>query len=182
MDFLQFLNSGLFLPEGIVFKLKHVGRTTLYNWNKARREGGLRALVPRYKWKPGSGAVLVPINLTSTLKKIRIAGIPKRRARYDILPCIRHQWKGRPLECPIQIAIYYSMPIRKGTKMGRRIRMVNRRISHIGNPYLDALNAFIMDCLVGIVFYDHSQIVLFHSEKNYAWWPQTLIVIRPLSG
>jgi Holliday junction resolvase RusA-like endonuclease len=182
VEFLGLLNSGMLLPEGIIFKLKHLGRASLYNWDKSWRQGGLRALAPRYAWKPGSGAAIIPIKLISNLKRIKIPGTPRRRARYDILPEIRKQWKGPPLEGPIQIAIFYSMPIRKGTKMGRIIRMRNHKISHTGKPYLDELNAFMMDCLVGIVFYDHSQVVLLNSEKSFAWWPKTVIVIRPLSG
>jgi Holliday junction resolvase RusA-like endonuclease len=182
LEFLQLLNSGLFIPEGTAFKLKHLGRATLYNWEKAYRESGFRALLPRYKWKPGSGATLVPINLTWNPKEIKIPGPPKRHAKDDILFWIRQQWQDPPLECPIRLAIFYSMPIRKRTKMPRRMKMLNGKISHTGKPYLDFLNSHIMDCLAGIVFYDHSQVVTFHSEKVYRWEPQTLILIRPLSG
>jgi Holliday junction resolvase RusA-like endonuclease len=186
IEFLELLNSGMLVPEGIIFKPRHVGRSSLYYWDKAYRQGGLKALAPRFKWKPGSKAALVPINLgsnlTSSLKKIKIPGTPGRRAKSDILSAIREQWKGRPIGGPIQIAIFYSMPIRKGTKMRRRMRMLYRKISHMGKPDLDRLNNFIMECLVGIVFCDHSQVVLFHSEKSFGWFPQTLIVIRALSG
>jgi len=182
LEFLQLLNSGLLIPEGMAFKLKHVSRATLYNWDKAFREGGFRALQPLFKWKPRSGAALIPIKPISSLKEIKIPGPPKRHAKDDALSWIREYWQDLPLECPVQIAIFYSMPIRKGTKMRRRMKMLNREISHTGKPYLDFLNSYIMDCLSGIVFHDHRQVLLFHSEKNYAWWPQTLIVIRPLSG
>jgi len=183
VEFLQLLNSGLFIPEGTASKFfKHVGRSSLCGWEKAYRESGFRALLPRYKWKPGSGATLVPINLTWNLKEIKIPGPPKRHEKDDILFWIRQYWQDPPLECPIQLGIFYSMPIRKGTKMPRRMKMLNHKISHTGKPYLDFLNSHIMDCLAGIVFHDHSQVVLFHSEKTFAWWPKTLIVIRPLSG
>jgi Holliday junction resolvase RusA-like endonuclease len=44
------------------------------------------------------------------------------------------------------------------------------------------LNAFIVDCMTGIVFKDHSQIQQFYCEKKFDWWPQTRILIRPLPG
>jgi len=182
LEFLQLLNSGVFIPEGTAFKLKHVSRATLYNWGKAYREGGFRALLPLFKWKSGSGAALIPIKPIPTLKEIKIPGPPKRHAKDDILSWIRQCWQDPPLECPVQIAIFYSIPIRKKIKMPRRMKMFRRKIFHTGKPHLDALNAFIMDCLLGIVFYNHSQVVLFHSEKNLSWWPQTRIVIRALSG
>jgi Holliday junction resolvase RusA-like endonuclease len=180
LEFLQLLNSGLLMPEGIDFKLKHVSRATLYNWDKARREGGFRALQPLFKWKSGPGAPLVPIKPILTLREIKIPGPPNRYSKDNALFWIREYWQDPPLECPVQIAIFYSMPVPKGTKKGRRMKMYNHKISHTGKPYLDALNVFIMECLTGIVFYDHKQVVLFHSEKSFSGGPQIRIMVRTL--
>ena len=49
-------------------------------------------------------------------------------------------------------------------------------------PVLNALDCFIMNCLNSVVFKDPSQIIQFHSQKDYAQWPQTRILIKPVPG
>jgi Holliday junction resolvase RusA-like endonuclease len=179
--FVQVYNSGMVLPETFT-KPEHISRSTLYSWGKKYRNGGFVALLPRYKWGPKPGAAVVPIRPLSRYTKIVISGPPKRSAKYEFYPHLRRQWKGPPLDCPIRLGIVYCMPIRKGTKMPRRMRMLKHRISHIGKPNLDTLNAFIVDCLTGICFKDRSQIIQFYSKKEFEWWPEIRIYIRALSG
>ena len=176
-NFLSLLNSGLRFPEGFA-EPGHVGRSTLYNWQKVYKAGGIAALVPGYKVKSKTGrATFRPL---LNYIEMKFPGPPRRNGKYLFLPRIKRRWKNPPLECPICLSIFYSMPIPKGTKMEKRMKMLNHKISHIGKPNLDALNAFVLDCLSGIVFKDHSQIYQFHSEKGYGWWPEIRIMIRAL--
>lgn len=176
-EFIALFNAGLILPETFR-KLEHLSRSTIYSWDKLYREGGFVALIPGYEWKPRPGAAVIPIKLLSRLRKIVIPGAPNRRAKHEVLPLLSRGWEGPPLTCPIRLSIFYSMPIRKGTTMRRRMKMLKQRISHTGKPNLDTLNAFIVDCMTGIVFKDHSQIIGFSSQKEYRWVPETRIYIQ----
>lgn len=178
-NFLHSFNSGMVLPEEYT-KPDHLVRSTLYSWNKNYTEGGFAGLLPRYTWKARPGAVIVPTAPIPRYKEIVIPGPPKRKAKYEFLPCLSREWGGPPLACPIRLGLIYSMPVPKRTKMRRRMKMLKHRLSHIGSPNLDSLDSFIVGCLEGIVFRNHSQIVEFHSQKDYQWWPKTRILIRPL--
>jgi len=179
-DFLGDFNSGALLPEGITGSITHIERSTLYNWDGFYRNSGLPALVPRYQIKSSTGRpTFRPLKRPI---EIKFPGRPRRNGKAAFLARIKRRWKDPPLECPIHLSIFYSIPIPKKTKIPRRMKMLKHRISHIGKPHLDALNAFIVDCLAGIVFGDHSQIVEFHSGKKFEWWPQTRILINPLPG
>ncbi len=179
-DFMSLYNAGLILPETFP-KPKAISRSTLYNWDKLHRDYGFWGLIPKYRWKPKPGAAVIPIKLLSRIKEMVLPGPPKRRAKYEFLPEIRRKWKGPPFTCPIHLSIFYSMAVPKGTSMRRRMKMLKGRICHTGKPNLESLNAFLIDCLEGIIFKSHSQIQKFYSEKNYGWWPKTRIVIRALS-
>ena len=173
-------NAGLILPE-IFPKPKTISRSSLYGWNRLHKKHGFLGLIPKYRWRFKSGAVVIPIKPSSYQKKtIAIPGQPRRISKYEILPKIRSQWNGPTLDGPIQLSIFYLMGIPKGTKMRRRTRMLRREISHIGKPNLDSLNAFMVDCVTGIVFKDHSQIVRFYSEKRFGWFPKIDISVQPL--
>jgi len=179
-DFLDDLNSKALSPEGATGPIPHIHRSTLYNWCKFYRDGRLPALVPRYQIKSSTGRpTFRPLKRPIEMK---FPGRPRRNGKAAFLARIKRRWKNPPLECPIRLSIFYSMPIPKGTKMPRRMWMLEHRISHTGKPNLDVLNAFLMDCLRGIIFRDHSQIVQFHSEKKFEWWPQIRILIKPFPG
>lgn len=60
--------------------------------------------------------------------------------------------------------------------------MLKHHVSPMTKPSLDSLNAFVVDCLTGLVFENHSQIVEFHCKKKFEWQPKTEILIRPLLG
>lgn len=179
-EVISLCNAGLILPETFP-RPKAISKATLYNWDKLHRDHGFLGLIPKYKWtKPG--AAVIPIKLPSRLKKIVIPGPPKRISKYEFLPQLSREWEGPPLTCPIHLSIFYSMAVPKGTSMRRRMEMLKGQLSHTGKPNLDSLNAFLIDCMEGIVFKSHSQIQKFYSEKSYRWWPQTRIFIRALSG
>jgi hypothetical protein len=179
-NFLAELNSGILWPDGIAKPLPHVGRCTLYNWVKIYRAGGLAALVPRYRTRLSTGrATFRPL---ANCIEMKFPGSPRRNGKTEFLARIRRRWKSPPLECPIFLSIFYSMPIPKGIKMPRRRYILKHRISHTGRPNLDALNAFVVDCMAGTVFRNHFQIVGLSSEKKWGWWPETRVLIRALKG
>lgn len=173
-NFLSVLNSGLLFPEGFPIP-RHVGRSALYNWEKMYKDGGIAALVPNYKVKSQGGRATFRPLLNNI--EMKLPGPPTAKGKVKLKARIRRRWKNPPLECPIRLGIFYSMPIPKKTKMPRRMKMLRHEISHIAKPNLDALNAFIVDSMTGIVFKDYSQIIKFHAEKGYGWWPQTRIMI-----
>ncbi len=179
-EFVQLFNSGLMLPETFT-KPDHISRATLYNWSKAYRDGGFAALIPRYSYKKKQGADLTFMKLLPTYTKIIILGNPRTRGKREFLPQLRRQWQAPLLDGPIIVTLFFSMPVPKGSTMKRRMRMVRHQISHTGKPNLDRLIAFALDCMKGIVFKDHSQIIRFHAEKNYRWNPETRIFVRALS-
>jgi len=180
-EIIALYNAGLILPDILRGKPKFLSRGTIYNWNKAYREGGFLALIPKYRWKQKPGAAAILIKPLRT-KKIMLPGPPRRRSKYELLPEIRRQWGSSPLTYPIHLIIFYGIGIRKRTKMPRRMKMLRGEISHVGTPNLDNLNSFIVDCMTGIVFKDHSQIVEFHCAKRYVWYSKTVIYIRALPG
>lgn len=178
-SFLADLNSGILWPDGALIPIPHVARSTLYSWDKIYRNGGLLALVPRYKTKlTTERTTFLPLAKPIEMK---FPGPPRRSGKVKFLARVKRRWKNPPLDCPIRLSIFYSMPIPKGTKMRRGMKILKRQILHTIKPNLDTLDAFIVDCLTGIVFRDYSQIVQFHSEKAYEWWPQTRILIKALS-
>lgn len=187
----QSYNSGIFNHE--LFKNpRSISRSTLYGWDKLFREGGLKALIPHYRWKHASRATIIPIKPFARVKPLIISGHPRTRGKKNFQYELREKWRLalaiKPedpvpiLDCPIQVTIFYSMPIPTATKMPQRMKMLRQQICHVGKPELEALNSFVIDCLEGIVFQAHSQIIRFHSEKNYEWYPQTAILVRALPG
>jgi Holliday junction resolvase RusA-like endonuclease len=178
--FLDDLNSGILWPDGIRKFIPYIGRSTLYGWDRLYRSGGIRALVPRYRTGISTGqATFRPL---ANPVEMKFSGPPRRNGKINFLGRVKRRWKSPPLQCPIHLSIFYSMPIPKRTKMPRRMRMIKHRISHQVKPNLNALNDFVIDCITGIVFADPGQIVRFHSEKRFGWWVQTRILVRGLSG
>ena len=176
-EFLALYNSGLLLAETLG-KSRHICRSSLYSWNRKFRDGGLAALIPRWKYKKTPRADLTAVESLPTLSKIVIPGPPKSRGKREFQAQLRHRWKGTVHNGPIMIALFFGLPVRKGTKMRKRMQMLKGQISHIGDPNLDRLIAFVLDCATGIIFENHSQIIRFHAEKNYRWNPETRIFVR----
>lgn len=180
--FLADANAGMLRPEGAPKFISHVCRSSLYNWRDLYKTGGLLALVPRYKCK-GNPSTQRPIFRPAAKPfEMKFAGRPRRNGKAEFVDRLKRRWKWPASEYPIHLAIYYSMPIRKGIKMPRRMKMLRHEISHVKKPNLESLNAFIVDCMTGIVFRDHSQIIHFHSEKKFAWWPEIRILVREMKG
>ena len=179
-QFLGDLNSGVLFSDGAMSRIRHVGRATLYYWDRAYKKGGLAALVPRYGVKPSTGkATYRPLAMPIEMK---FPGRPRARGKKEFIARIKRRWKNPPLECPIRLSIFYFMGIPEGTRMAIRMAMLKGKISHKRTPNLDVLNRFVVKCMNGIVLKKHSQIVQFYSEKSFAWFPQIRILIKPLPG
>ncbi|MFB3886038.1 MAG: hypothetical protein ACE144_12480 [Thermodesulfobacteriota bacterium] len=180
-EFLEDFNAGALRPEGM--SIRHVSRGSLYNWLKCYKKGKIAGLVDHYsgrkkdqssdevKYKP----LLAPVEM-------KFAGSPKRRGKAHFVERIKRRWDYPPVECPISLGIFYQMLVPRKTKMLKRAKMLKGKIKHTGKPTIKALNAFVIDCLRGIVFDDHSQIVEFYSKKEFGWFPQTRLVIRSFKG
>lgn len=176
-DFVRLYNSGLLLP-GEFKKPSHISRSTLYAWDRAYKNSGVKGLIPQYKGKPPKGFNVVPMGLIRSYRKITIPGPPRSRGKKEFLRELKHQWSGPLLDCPIILVIFFGMAVPKGTSMERRKLMLGGKISHVGKPNLDSLTAFAKDCMRGILYGNFSQIKLLHVEKYFRWWPQTQIFIR----
>ena len=180
-EFLNLFNSGLLLPDQLK-KPRRVCRSSLYSWSKAYRDGGFRALIPKYRSLQTRGSYLVPIDLIRSYKKITIPGPPLLRGKHEFLRRLREQWQGPPLDCPIIISIFFFMPVPKGTSMGERMRMLKDQLSPVKSPRLSGLTDFVLEGMHGVVYKDHSQFIQLHSEKHFRWCPKTQIFIRGVSG
>lgn len=178
--FLADVNSGILFPHRAMSRINHIARSTLYNWDKLFRNGGLAALIPRYGTKLLIGkATFRPLERPM---EVKLPGRPCARGKKDLKTRIKRRWKNPPLLCPIRLSIFHSMPIPQGITMKMRMKLIRHQTSYIGKPNLDVLNAFVLDAMTGIVFKDRSQIVSLHSERQFDWWPQTRILIKPLPG
>ena len=174
------IESGIIWPDRPIRSIPRIGKSTLYNLDKAYLKDKLLGLVPRYKTKLLTGrATFHPLEKYVEMK---FPGPPRRNGKTSFLARIRRRWKSPPLEGPIRLSILYSMPIPKGTRMPKRMKMLKGKISHTIKPNLDTLDAFIVDCMTGIVFKNHCQIVGLKSQKEYQWWPQTRVRMKALKG
>ncbi|MFB3887622.1 MAG: RusA family crossover junction endodeoxyribonuclease [Thermodesulfobacteriota bacterium] len=179
--FLEDFNAGILRPEG--FSIRHVSRSSLLNWLKCYENGKIAALVDRYTGhKKDASSGRARYKPLSNPVEMKFPGPPKGRGKADFVKRVGRRWRYLPVECPISLAIFYQMPIPKKTRMPRRMKMLKHKIAHTGRPNMDDLNAFIVDCMAGIVFRNHSQIVELYSKKEYAWWGQTRVFVRPLKG
>lgn len=179
-EFLRFYNSDLILPE-IFNKPKHLSRSSLYGWVKRFREEGKKGLIPGWKYKVKVGATVVPMKFPKW-ENIKILGKPRTRGIKNFQFDLKQKWRRPPLTGPIRLFIFYGMPVPRETTIRRRMKILRREIPHTWKPNLDALNAFMVECLQGILFFDHSQILSFHSEKFFEWVPKTRISIQRMSA
>lgn len=166
-EFVEFYNSGLWLPEGFT-EPKHISRATVHGWAKIYKEKGFYGLIPKYWGAKRKTDSLVP--MLPTYKKIVISGNPDLRFKERIfLPEIRRQWTWPPLRCPVMVVMRFFMAIPKGASMRTRMKMLNHEYPHLGTPHLDKLVAFAKNCLSEIVWESDEQIIALHAEKHFEW-------------
>lgn len=182
-DFINLYNTGILLPEGFTSP-KHISISTLYNWNKAEKGGGVKGLIPKYRDRKELADSIIPI--LPTYKKIVIPGNPGLKFRERIfLPKIREQWEWPPLRCPLMLVMRFFMAVPKGRSMRERIKCLNHERAHLSMPHLDKLIAFAKNCLRGIVYENDRQIIVLHAEKHFEWVfedSKSEIFIRQIKG
>ena len=88
-----------------------------------------------------------------------------------------HYTKKDPISCAVDLSFQFQMPIPRGISKARKTSMINGIISHLGIPYINDLENFIIDSLEGIVFESRRQINRKKSEKIYSESPRTIVKI-----
>ena len=82
----------------------------------------------------------------------------------------------KPFTCPLQVSVYFVMPIPKGLSKKQR-EQINCEIKHTKKPDVSNMLKFVEDCLNGVAWKDDSQIVSIHAHKCYGESPHTEISI-----
>ena len=97
------------------------------------------------------------------------------------------QWQIRPfapevpLECPIELTIYFFLPIPKGVSKSTRLQMINRVILPAKKPDVDNLAYLVTNALKNIVYKDDNLICAQRIYKFYGETPRTVIRVRPIN-
>lgn len=96
------------------------------------------------------------------------------------------QWQIRPtsptepLLGPIELSIWFFLPIPKATTSKNRTAMLNRVILPVSPPDEDNLAYLITNALKKIVYKDDAQVCAKHVYKLYGDPPRTVIRVRPI--
>lgn len=86
----------------------------------------------------------------------------------------------KPLTCPVELTLFFFLPIPKGTGKRLREQMVNRVILPSKRPDIDNLAYLVTNALKGIVYDDDSQVCAQHVYKVYGEVPKTVIRVQTL--
>lgn len=103
-----------------------------------------------------------------------------RKAEQDIIKQILPYRPKEPLTTPIDITIYFYLPIPKGKSKKFIKEALLFKILPDKKPDIDNLIKTILDSLNTIFFKDDKQIVVLHAGKWYSDNPRTEITIREL--
>jgi Holliday junction resolvase RusA-like endonuclease len=100
---------------------------------------------------------------------------PNSKEKLAVKWKIKQQYKGEPIDQPIRLKIYFSMPTPKSLSKKKQDAL-------IGNPHckkidLDNLIKFYLDCMNGILYHDDSQIFSIEAVKIWAELGETEIII-----
>ena len=91
---------------------------------------------------------------------------------------VQKQWARPPIEGPLKVRCSFEMPIPKSTSKKKTWAMIKDEIKHTKKPDVDNLLKFTIDCLIGVIFKDDSQIIYLAGGKFYSEEPKTLIIIE----
>ncbi len=89
---------------------------------------------------------------------------------------VKRQFTGDPLGGPLEVFMWFVMPIPSGSKK-KMLAMAEAEPPHIKKPDLDNLIKFAKDCLNGVAWHDDSQVSILRAQKNYGAVPLTRIEI-----
>lgn len=98
----------------------------------------------------------------------------------------RIQWQIRPtapetpLSGPVELTIYFFMPIPKCASKAMRLQMINRVILPDKKPDEDNLAYLVTNALKEIVYDDDKRVCAKHVYKFYGEVPKTVIKVRPI--
>ena len=123
--------------------------------------------------------------LPEAQKKTKFAIRGKYPHAYDPSKKYKEQiiWQVKPyaptkiMEGPVELELYFHMPIPKAASMIRRKQMIAGIIHHIKRPDIDNLAYVVTNALKGLVYKDDSQIVNLHVYKRYADAPKILLKV-----
>ena len=90
---------------------------------------------------------------------------------------VKQQYKGKPIEGPVQLHCEFCMYIPKSTSKKKQVEMIMGQIEHTKKPDLDNMIKFVKDCLNGIAWNDDSQVTYLSAVKHYSETPKTVVVI-----
>lgn len=85
-----------------------------------------------------------------------------------------------PLLTPIELDIWFYLPIPEATSGIRRRQMLNQVIHHTKRPDVDNLGYLVTNALKQIVYADDSQITDLHLHKRFGEVPKTAIKVRAI--
>ena len=98
----------------------------------------------------------------------------------------RIQWQIKPFAPkdlilgPVELSIFFFLPIPKKTSSKRRLAMLNRIILPTLTPDEDNLAYLITNALKKIVYDDDKQVCVKHVYKLYGAEAKTIIKVRPI--
>ena len=99
----------------------------------------------------------------------------------------RIQWQVKPLapknalQGPLELTIWFFLPIPKATPSKRKLAMSNRVILPNIKPDIDNLAYIVTNALKNLVYEDDKQICHMRLYKLYGAEPKTVIRIRPIA-
>lgn len=100
----------------------------------------------------------------------------KERIQWQIRPTA----PDKPLEGPVELTIYFFMPIPKSASKALRQQMINRVILPDKKPDEDNLAYLVTNALKEIVYDDDKRVCAKHVYKFYGENPRTVIKVRPI--
>jgi Holliday junction resolvase RusA-like endonuclease len=83
-----------------------------------------------------------------------------------------------PIEGPVDVFIYFSMPIPTSYSKKRSEACLNGSEMHTKKPDIDNLIKGVLDGMNGVVYRDDTQIVNLHSTKRYSTIGMVEIMVR----
>lgn len=121
-------------------------------------------------------------------KQTRFAFRGKHPHAYDPskLDKEKMQWQIRPtapetpISGPVELTIYFFLPIPKSASKALRQQMINRVILPDKKPDEDNLAYLVSNALKEIVYDDDRRVVAKHVYKFYGETPKTIIKVRPI--
>lgn len=85
-----------------------------------------------------------------------------------------------PLTGPIELHLYFFLPIPKSTSKARRMQMINRIILPIVKPDADNLSYIVTNAMKKLVYEDDNQICKQVIYKLYGEEPKTIIKVQTI--